>query len=234
MASSPNAAITGQVLAYSFTTFGQSGRLDFTTGYGSGAVPGIATSGKNEPSIISSVTLSAGAPGFSVLTVNYTDEWAMDGYTNYLKVNNGAPVFFSQGIWNPTPPPGAPVPPNGNNPGDQHPAYPNPASPGPYSVNPVDSTDWTYAIPGSGGASFELKGSWIWGHQSDIPGANRGNYPASAIYTFPTPVGTYVAITVFLSDGDRCGDYALANYTFKNVGPPGGGSQGLGTVDLVQ
>lgn len=234
LASSPTAALTGQVLGYSFTTFGTSGTMDFRNGYGAGAVGGIATSGRNETSLISTVTLTAGSPGFSVLTVNYTDEWAMDGYNAYIKVNNGTPVFFSQGIWNPTPLPGDPQPPPFNNPGDQFPAYTNPAAPGPYVVNPLDPTDWTYSIPASGNSSFELKGDWTWGHQSDIPGAVSGNYSAQAIYTFPTPNGNYVAITMFVTDGDHCGDYALASYTFKNVGTPGGGAQTVGTVQLVQ
>ena len=234
LAKNPNAAISGQVLAYSFTSFGTAGTLDFRNGYGAGAVGGIATSGKNETSLISKVTLLAGNPGFSVLTVSYTDEWSLDGYDVYLKVNNGNPVFFSQGIWNPVPAAGAPLPPTGNNPGDQHPAYIDPANPGPYTVNPIDSTDWTYAIPNSGNSTFELQGSWTWGHQSDIAGAASGTYTASASYTFPTPNGNYVAINTFLTDGDHCGDYATANYTFKNVGSPGGGSQSVGTVQLVQ
>ncbi len=234
LASNPTAALTGQVIGYSFTTFGTSGTLDFRSGYGAGAVGGIATSGKNETSLISSVSLTSGSPGFSVLTLNYTDEWAMDGYNAYIKVNNGTPVFFSQGIWNPTPAAGAPQPPPNNNPGDQFPAYPNPGSPGPYTVNPLDTTDWSLALPNSGGATLELKGSWTWGHQMDIPGATEGAYAAQEIYTFPTPIGNYVAITMFVTDGDHCGDYALASYTFKNVGTPGGGTQTVGTVQLVQ
>jgi Putative Flp pilus-assembly TadE/G-like len=229
-----NAALHGQVLAYSFATFGQTGILDFSNGYGTASVPGIATSGRNETSIIASVTLAAttGRVGYSTLTVNYTDEWAMDGYDAYIKVNNGTPTFFSQGIWNPTPAPGAPLPPPGNNPGDQHPAYHGAA--GAYSVNPGDPTDWSYAIPNSNGSSIELKGSWTWGHQSDIAGAQRGTYPAQLIYTFPNPNGNYISISAFVSDGDRCGDYALAGYTFKNTGQPGGGTQAIGTVELVQ
>jgi Flp pilus assembly protein TadG len=232
LAQSPTAALYGQILAYSFTTFGGSGIFDFRDGYGAGSVGGIATSGKNETSLISKVTLVAGAPGMSVLTVSYTDEWSLDGYNAYVKVNNGNPTFFSQGIWNPQPAAGDPLPPFSNNPGDQYPAYPNSSASGPYIV--ASGTDWTYNIPNSGGASFELKGNWTWGHQSDISGAASGSYVASAIYTFPTPVGNFLAITVFVTDGDHCGDYALASYTFKNVGGPSGGTQTVGTVQLVQ
>ncbi|HLQ14342.1 MAG TPA: pilus assembly protein TadG-related protein, partial [Candidatus Eisenbacteria bacterium] len=83
-------AIQGQILAYSVTLFGaRGGALDFRNGYGGGSVPGIGTSGRNENSIITSVTLTAGAPGYSVLTVNYTDEWMMDAFDVYVKLNNG-------------------------------------------------------------------------------------------------------------------------------------------------
>jgi hypothetical protein len=61
-----------------------------------------------------------------------------------------------------------------------------------------------------------------------------GNYTAKMLYTFPNPVGSYLSITVFLLDGDRCGDYAYSTYTFKNTGLPGPGSQSIGSVGLVQ
>jgi len=231
-----NSALLGQILAYSFTAFGTSGTMDFQSGYGSSSVPGIATSGKNETSIISSVSLApaAGQPNYSTLTVNYTDEWALDAYDVYVKVNNGSPVFFSQGIWTSSPGPGSPLPPPGNNPGDQNPAYPTSSNPGAYVINSMSPPDWVYNIPNSGGASIEVKGSWTWGHQSDIAGANSGNYTAKVLYTFPNPSGNYVAISVFATDGDHCGDYATANYTFKNTGLPAGGTQTVGSVSLVQ
>jgi hypothetical protein len=43
-----------------------------------------------------------------------------------------------------------------------------------------------------------------------------------------------VAISVFTTDGDHCGDYDIANYTFKNTGLPAGGTQTVGSVSLVQ
>ena len=43
-----------------------------------------------------------------------------------------------------------------------------------------------------------------------------------------------VSITLFALDGDHCGDYAYANFTFKNTGLPGAGSQTIGSVGLVQ
>jgi Putative Flp pilus-assembly TadE/G-like len=225
-------SLAGQVMAYSFTTFGASGGpMDFSGGYGTGSVPGIGTSGKNETSIISSVALKAGQPGFSVLTVNYTDEWMMDGYDVYVKLNNGSPQFFSQGIWTTTPGPGAPLPPPNNNPSDANPAYPSAGNPGSYAINA--GTDWVYTVPGGSGATIEAKGSWAWGHQTDIPNANSGNYTAQLIYNFPTPAGSYVSVTLFALDGDHCGDYAYATYTFRNTGSPGPGQQSVGSVQLV-
>ena len=232
--SSGGASLEGQVLAYSFTTFGKPGSMDFQQGYGTGSVPGIATSGKNETSIISSVKLAAAVwqPNYSTLTINYTDEWAMDAYDVYVKVNNGSPVFFSEGIWTSAPGPGSPLPPPNNNPGDKFPAYPNAGNPGSYTI--MAGNDWTYAIPNSNNSTIEAKGSWTWGHQSDIAGANSANYTAQVIYTFPNPTGNYVSITLFALDGDHCGDYAYANFTFKNTGLPGAGSQTIGSVGLLQ
>jgi Putative Flp pilus-assembly TadE/G-like len=229
-----NPALVGQILAYSFTAFGQTGTMDFRNGYGTSSLPGIATSGRNEPSIINSVSLAAavGQLNYSTLTINYTDEWSMDAFDTYLKVNNGNPIFFSQGIWNSAPGPGSPLPPPGNNPGDQYPAYPT--SSGAYTIISNSPPDWVYNIPNSGGATIEVKGSWAWGHESDIPGANRGAYTAQILYTFPNPSGNYIGISVFTTDGDHCGDYQIANYTFRNTGQPGGGTQTIGSVSLVQ
>ena len=82
-------------------------------------------------------------------------------------------------------------------------------------------------------ATIEAKGNWTWGHQSDIPGANSANYTAQLIYTFPNPAGSYLNVTLFALDGDHCGDYAYANYTFRNTGGPGPGQQTVGSVSLV-
>ncbi len=227
------AAIQGQILAYSVTIFGTSGgTMDFTSGYGGGSVPGIGTSGRNENSIITSVALTAGAPGYSVLTVNYADEWMMDAYDVYVKLNNGSPQFFSQGIWTTVPGPGTPLPPPTNNPGDAYPAYPSAGTPGAYQI--IGGTDWKYTIPGGNGATIEVQGNWAWGHENTIPNAQTNNNTAKLIYTFPNPVGSYISATIFLLDGDRCGDYAYATYTFKTTGGPGPGQQSVGSVSLVQ
>jgi hypothetical protein len=232
-------ALQGQILAYSLTVFGQSGGvLDFTQGYGGGSVPGIGTSGRNENQIITSVSLTAGAPGYSVLTVNYSDEWMMDAYDVYTKINNSSPQFFSQGIWTTVPGPGTPLPPPGNNPGDANPAYPSGSTPGTYTIistgPPQGNSDWLYTIPGGNGATIEAIGGWNWGHQNTIPGANNSTYTAKLKYTFPNPAGSYLSVTVFMLDGDRCGDYAYATYTFRSTGGPGPGQQAIGSVSLVQ
>jgi putative Flp pilus-assembly TadE/G-like protein len=231
-------AIQGQILAYSVTIFGQSGgTMDFTQGYGGGSVPGIGTSGRNENSIITGVTLKAGAPGYSVLTVNYADEWMMDAYDVYAKINNGSPQFFSQGIWTTVPGPSSPLPPPGNNPGDANPAYPSGGTPGSYTIistgPPQGSSDWLFTVPGGSGATIEAQGSWAWGHHNTIPGASQSGYTGKVIYTFPNPAGNYLTVTVFILDGDRCGDYAYATYTFKSTGGPGPGQQSVGSVSLV-
>jgi hypothetical protein len=236
-------AIQGQILAYSLTTFGQAGgTMDFRNGYGGGSVPGTGTSGRNENSIIGNPALTAGPPGFSVFTVPYTDEWMMDAYDVYVKINNGSPQFFSQGIWNTVPGPSTPLPPPGNNPGDANPAYPSNGTPGTgYTIKhtgaPQSPSDWVYTIPGGNGSTIEATGGWTWGHHNDPainPTGSRGGYTGSLIYTFPNPVGSYVSVTVFMLDGDRCGDYAYATYTFKTTGGPGPGQQSVGTVNLVQ
>jgi Flp pilus assembly protein TadG len=228
--------IQGQILAYSFTSFGAGGQMDFTGGYGTASVPTIQTSGKSEPQIISSVSLTAavGQTNYSTLTVNYTDEWMMDGFDTYVKVNNASPQFFSQGIWTTVPGPNAPLPPPANNPGDQFAAYHTASNHGSYTISGSDPTDWTFAIPNSNGATIETKGQWSWGHQTDIAGAIRGTYTAKMLYTFPNPTGSYLSITLFALDGDHCGDYAYSTYTFKNTGLPGPGSQSIGSVGLVQ
>lgn len=229
-------SMTGQVLAYSFTTFGTSGTFDFTNGYGAGTVSGIQTSGKNETSIITSVTLQAAATaGYQTLTVKYYDEFAMDAYDQFIKVNNGQPVFFSQGVWNSTPAPGSPLPPPTNNPGDSNPSYPNAGQGGNYTINSMNPPDWTYTIPNSNNSTIEVAGQWTWGHEWDMTGWNGwgANY-VTVKYTFPVPAGSYVAVSVFVSDGDHCGDYAYASHTFRNTGGPGPGQQAIGGVELVQ
>lgn len=236
-------ALAGQIFAYSLTTFGGPGNaVDFRADYGGVAQPGVATSGKAEVSLVSSTSLTQAVdatgtpiPGQETLTINYTDEWALDAYDVYLKVNNAQPVFFSTGVWNPTPAAGSALPPASNDPGDAHPAYPG-SPPGGYTdaVDPITGqhTDWTYTL--ASGAKFEVYGNWTWGHERDIAGATEGTNRAVIKYTFPIPTGTAVNITIFLTDGDHCGDYYLVNATFNNVGQPAGGAQSGGSVVVVR
>lgn len=236
------AGLVGQVLAYSFTTFGRPGTaVDFSHGYGSVGVPPISTSGRLEPVIIQSSQLVAGSvAGTETFILTYTDEWALDAYDVYVKVNNEAPVYFSKGVWNPAPAPNQPQPPPNNNPGDKNPTYPSGLDSGyaiAYDNQTQANTDYTLTIPGTGGApnsTFEVKGNWTWGHESDISGSQTGSNIATVSFTFPTPPGQAVSITTFLTDGDHCGDYALSTASFNNVGQPGGGQQSFGGVRLVQ
>ncbi len=97
------------------------------------------------------------------------------------------------------------------------------------------NTDWTYTIgSGSSAATLEVSGNWTWGHEQDIAGAVTNNNRAIVRYTFPIPSGASSSITIFVTDGDHCGDYYLVTATFNNVGPPGGGSQAAGSVVLVR
>jgi hypothetical protein len=241
--SAGTAALDGQVRAYSFTTFGRPGTvIHFTAGYGTAAIPPIATQAHAEPwgvPLVQSTSLAASStPGMETLTVVYWDEWAMDAYDFYIKLNNTSPVFFSQGIWSPTPPPYVPLPPMSNNPGDNNPAYPAATPPAAYTggLDQNGLPDWTLSIPnGTPTAStLEMDGNWVWGHESAINGAFFGSNTVTVNYTFPTPPGTTVTATIFVTDGDFCGDYSVVNATFNNVGQPNAGLQAGGSVALVQ
>src|ERR1700694_2653160 len=240
-------ALAGQVLAYSFTTFGTSGKaIDFSQGFGA-STPIIAT-GNAENQIIppGGITLRAGpTAGTEQLVILYQDEWALNAYDAYVRINNGSPQFFSKGIWQVTPGPNDPVPPNPNGGGPSDvasaSAYPSTSQPG--STNYTTATDakglpdWTYRF--SNGSTFEVDGNWTWGHEANIPGAqsnwtNNGGNSATLIYTFPTPPGSSVNVLVYLDDGDHCGDYTIVNTTFANIGTPAGGLQVAGSVRLEQ
>lgn len=241
-------AIQGQVLAYSFTTFGGGGQaVDFSQGYGSAGGPRIGTSGRNESEIIGTPAPSvvAASPGYETFVLNYTDEWALDAYDVYVKVNGGSPRFFSQGIWNSRPPANAVLPPNPNTPGDSNPAYPDyvqaqtgtvTGGNGTYAtkLNPATGQydDWTFTY--ADGSSIEVYGNWTWGHEKDIPGSTEGTNTATIKYTFPVPPGQAVTVSIFMTDGDHCGDYATATYTFNNVGTPAAGQQTSGAVQLEE
>jgi hypothetical protein len=233
-----NAAAVGQVWAYSFTTFGSPGiALDFSQGFGEATTPPIGVGGRAEPSILAGVSLAAatGRPGFLSLTMNYTDEWKLDGFTAYVRVNNGPPAFFSEGIWNPPLSVGQAPPPTFNDPGDQWPAYPtaaqNAAAGNKYTINAGSTKpDWTMTYADT--STFRIVGDWVWGHERNITGATRATNTATLVYTFAQPAGRQVTITMFMADGDRCGDYVVATETLPV--PPAVIQQTVGTVRLEQ
>jgi hypothetical protein len=228
-----SAALSGQVIAYSFNTFGSRGpAVDFSHGYGSASAPIITSGGRNETSILTSESFADLGNGVGQLTMQYNDEWSLDAYNAYVKINGGNPIFFSQGIWtsNPQTPP-----PIINNPGDSNPAYPVAAQDvnGQYTktVSSTGKPDWTYKLPD--GSTFEVVGDWTWGHENAIPGAVRSAYTATLIYTFTAPPGSTIDVLVFMTDGDRCGDYVSAENIFNNVSNPRAGQQSSGSVLLI-
>jgi Flp pilus assembly protein TadG len=236
-----NAGFRGQILAYTFTTFGTSGpAVNFTAGFGVGSgPPATSTGGFNETSIYGTpaATLTAAAtPGFQTLTWHYTDEWKLDAFSAYVKVNNTTPVYFSQGIWSPAPAAGVPLPPAGNTPGETSPAYPNiaqdPGNKYTHTSTSNNSSDWT--IKYADNSTFELNGAWVWGHENSISGSNNGTNNVLAKYTFPTPAGAQSTVTIFMSDGDRCGDWVTVTATLTNAGAFNPGQQVSGNVSLEQ
>jgi hypothetical protein len=239
-------AIRGQVLAYSFTTFGIPGTaVSFTSGFGVGSgPPPTSTGGRNETEIYAApaATLTAAVqPGFETLTWHYTDEWKLDAFTTYVKINNTTPVYFSQGIWSPTPGPGVPLPPSGNNPGEGFAAYPSLAqdlgNKYTHTSTSNNSSDWTMKY--ADGSSMEINGGWVWGHENAIgsgggSGGGGGSDTDTLKYIFPIPAGLQSTITLFMSDGDRCGDWVTVTVTLNNVGTFNPGLQSAPTVSLEQ
>jgi len=242
-----NNAVAGQVYAYSYTSFGQAGAFDWSNGDGGAATPTVTTSGNQENSILVSSVLQAGpTPTTESLVVKYADEWALDAYDAYVKINSGSPVYFSDGIWNPRPGGGQTLPPNtgASTPSDVNPAVPTGTEAGAinYSraIDANGNPDWTMTYPVGGiygpanGSTFRVDGNWIWGHERALTTAVSGNNFATLTYTFPVPAGQTVTISMFMTDGDRCGDYVTSTWTFNNVGTPAPGVQVIGSVRLEQ
>ncbi|HEV3097667.1 MAG TPA: pilus assembly protein TadG-related protein [Candidatus Dormibacteraeota bacterium] len=242
--------VTGQIFAYSLTTFGSFGAFDFSGGTGGAATPSNTILGNQENQILTSAKLAAAGPTTESLVVTYGDEWALDAYDVYVKINNSSPIYFSAGIWSPQPPNNAPLPPATNNsvlaPGDNHDAYPTGGETGaPNYTHSIDSNNdpnWTITFAPSNtwtgapkdNSTFQIEGDWAWGHERNLSSANRGNDVATLTYTFPVPVGQTVTIAMFMTDGDRCGDYVTTTWTFNNVGQPAPGVQVVGSVRLEQ
>jgi Flp pilus assembly protein TadG len=269
-------AVSGQIDAYSLTTFGGTGTgVDFSSGYGTaGSV--IVPTARNEPQIITpglggnlgntpQYTLTASG-NTETLTINYADEFALDAYDSYFKINGGNPIFFSKPLWNPPPNPGDPLPPNGigNPPDDNRPAIPSTSnvgqpggnsSTGTYTAFTAkktaaqvgQSSDWVFSgtdpslattVDNLGHYTFEVNGFWTWGHETVIPGntriADTGNKTAQ-VFTFPKQPGATIQVQGYVTDGDRCGDFATFDLTLTQPGGPGGGSlQVPGGVQIMQ
>lgn len=258
-ANGPAPLVQGQILAYSLATFGGSGTaVDFSGGYGTGGGLAISSSGKAEPEIIVSrgkysPRKTDNADGTVTFSLDYTDEWALDAYDTYVKVNSGSPVFFSQNIWSCTATNscGYALPPQSNVPSDAKPALHGAVPPPGYTLGPgrtaanplqgqetVASTDdWIETVT-SGGKSFtfETLGQWTWGHEKDLGGKSMRKPDLAEInVTFPKPTtGSTFTISIFMLDGDHCGDYATAQYTFPNTGVSPGGGSAPGGVSLEE
>jgi hypothetical protein len=229
--------VLGQVIAYSLTTFGLPGTaIDFTKGLAGGSMPVFNTSGLYEPSQLTGVSLLpvAGDSTKQKVVLTYFDEFDLNAFDVYVKINNGPAVYFSKKLWT-----GYTSPPANNNPGNANPAYPTAlGAPGYTVVASVPKPDWKWTDPD--GSVFEINGDWAWGHQMDLIAAGKGlgtgilNQSATISYTFPIPAGNTVVITAYMTDGDFCGDFATATWTFYNIGQSGAGQQVAGHVHLEQ
>jgi hypothetical protein len=232
--------VLGQVIAYSLTTFGLPGiAIDFTKGLAGASMPVFNTGGLYEPSQLTSVSLLpvVGDSTKQKVVLTYFDEFDLDASDVYVKINNGPAVYFSKGFW-----PTSSTPPSNLNPGNANPAYPTTAQAGaatpPYTIVPGTKPDWKYTEPD--GSVYEVAGDWAWGHQMDIIAGGGGlgtgilNQTVTITYTFTIPSGSTVVITAYMTDGDFCGDFATATWTFYNIGQSNAGQQVAGHVHLEQ
>jgi hypothetical protein len=230
--------VLGQVIAYSLTTFGLPGiAIDFTKGLSGGSMPVFNTGGLYEPSQLTGVSLLpvAGDPTKERVVLTYFDEFDLNAFDVYVKVNGGPAIYFSKGLWI-----SSSSPPPSNNPGNANPSYPTAAQAGTYGYTTVTGPkpDWKYTEPD--GTTYEVAGDWAWGHQMDIIVAGGGigtgilNQSATITYTFPIPAGNTVVITAYMTDGDFCGDFVTATWTFYNIGTSSAGQQVAGNVHLEQ
>ncbi|MDQ6711677.1 MAG: hypothetical protein M3Z28_00595, partial [Candidatus Dormibacteraeota bacterium] len=231
--------VLGQVIAYSLTAFGLPGiAIDFTKGLAGASMPVFNTGGLYEPSQLTSVSLQpvVGDSTKERVVVTYFDEFDLDASDVYVKINSGPAIYFSKGFWS-----SSPTPPPNLNPGNSNPSYPTAAqaAAGLYTVVAMSpKPDWKYTEPD--GSIYEVAGDWSWGHQMDIIAGGGGfgtgilNQTATISYTFTIPSGSTVVITAYMTDGDFCGDFATATWTFYNIGQSNAGQQVAGHVHLEQ
>lgn len=242
-----NAALSGQIVAYSLDFFGTAGpAVDFSSGWGTGQPVGA---GNNESSIVTipSNALTPVGTTAEKLTINYQDEWAMDAYDISIQLNGSTTYYFSKPLWSIAPntaPTGGPYPPqNGYTPSDANPRYmssaqgsPAYAPPSPYVAGSGTNEYTLHTHTGyADDTIWDVSGDWVWGNHSNLAGGARGTYNATIAYTFPTPPGQTVSVLVHAVDGDHCGDYDDTAVTLNNVtGSGGGGLATTGSSQLVQ
>jgi len=104
------AALSGQVIAYSLTTFGNPGTaVDFSNGL-AGPTAASATATGTEAGLVPKgsqplpVATTINGQNYVAMELDYIDEWSLDAYDAWFQingVNNGNKFFFSNGIWNP-------------------------------------------------------------------------------------------------------------------------------------
>lgn len=235
--SADKTTLIGQVFAYSLDFFGAGGTaIDFSDGWGSGSSAPTGA-GNNESSLVTipKNALVAAAPGYEKLTVDYADEWMLDGWDVSVQINSLSTDYLSYAIWSIAPnvaPTQGPYPPqNGYTPSDANPEYVASDQGTPYYAPPSPFVAGTgtheysvqYTDPIRGITTWDISGDWTWGNQSNLAGAQSASYTAVLSYTFPTPPGTQVTVVLHTVDGDHCGDYDNTTAVFNNVGSPGGG-----------
>ena len=227
-------ALAGQVLAYSFTTFGgnaggNGAAVDFSSGYGGIGLPAIANSGNNESSIVGSVLpLTSDGHGNDVFVMNYTDEWALDAYDSYIQIGSQASnqVFFSNNMWySANPGGGLPPEPNGGTspgtyPSDLKPAFPDVTSGASWTdgsgvgsyTKASDPTTGTYShytesVTSPFTATYEISGYWTWGHQRDITTAAPWSIPGNYTAQVKVTFPAQPGTTVSITMGIYDGDH---------------------------
>ena len=249
------ATLVGQVLAYSLDFFGTHNgggiaAIDFSGGYGSSSTTPTGA-GSNETSLITvpANALKSAGTGQETLTVDYNDEWMLDGYDLSIQVNSLTAYYFSRPLW--TIPPnayssstysGALPPQNGYTPSDANPQYmaadqgtPLYPPPAPYLAGTGTHEYTLHTDAGQADDTvWDISGDWNWGNQSNISGAKSTSFTAVIAYTFPVPSGSTVNVQMHVVDGDHCGDYDNVSVTLANVGTPSTGVSGVGDTVLVQ
>jgi len=212
------AALSGQVIARTFATFGAKApdptdpTIGFASAFNSGSAP-VASTGK-EPSVIGAPTITAvqgSSPLVYAMQIPYKDEWPLDAADVWVRVNNGAKLFWYQAgqvypATIPSAPAASPISP-----------YVTPTG----NLAPVlgGENDWERPLDSGGNPDtapyLEINGAWWFGHAQGAAGftGKAGTYSATIQYVFQPPANGGIQVTLFLTDGDHCGDTAQATWT---------------------